>query len=194
MSAPLPKALRKGFKKLVEEELSRRAAALRLKISAATGRAGAFRSGGYHTATLNSVCQLFSDKFAILVDHGKMQRRFGVGIGVWFREGCFHLPEHLPISGKVVCQDERVLGSGRGEPVAEAVELIGAKREHRGAALQKGGDFRAVRLLDGDGLAVGAVPENPVSHFGQAFAAVDERRLAEDLAVRIEGGDLLGFG
>ena len=81
-----------------------------------------------------------------------------------------HLPENLP------------------------VELFGVKREHRGAALQKGVNFRAVRPLDGGGLAVGAVPENPVSHLGQAFAAVDERRLTEDLAVRIDGGDLMGFG
>lgn len=100
-----------------------------------------------------------------------------------------------------MCQDDGVvpvvLGSGRGAPVAEAVELHGVKRvkrEHGGAALWKGVDFRAVRLLGGSGLAVGAVPENPVSHLGQAFVAVDERRLAEDLAVRINGGDLMGFG
>ena len=37
MSAPLPKALRARFQKLVEEGLSGRAAALRLKVSPATG-------------------------------------------------------------------------------------------------------------------------------------------------------------
>lgn len=37
MSAPLPDALRLGFQKLVEEGLSGRAAALRLKLSPATG-------------------------------------------------------------------------------------------------------------------------------------------------------------
>jgi transposase len=37
MSAPLPLALRTRFQKLIEEGLSGRAAALRLKLSAATG-------------------------------------------------------------------------------------------------------------------------------------------------------------
>ena len=37
MSAPLPNALRARFQKLVEEGLSGRAAALRLKVSHATG-------------------------------------------------------------------------------------------------------------------------------------------------------------
>ena len=37
MSAPLPEALRARLKKLVEEGLSGRAAALRLRISAAAG-------------------------------------------------------------------------------------------------------------------------------------------------------------
>ncbi len=88
-----------------------------------------------------------------------------------------------------------VLGSGGGEPVAEAVELLGVESEHRGAALQQGVDFRAVRLLDGGGgLAVGAVPKDPVGHSGQAVAAVGELPLAEDLAVRIDDGDLVGLG
>ena len=111
----------------------------------------------------------------------------------------FHLPERLPISGERMGQDEGVppvvLGSGGGEPVAEAVELLGVESEHRGAALQQGVDFRAVRLLDGGGgLAVGAVPKDPVGHPGQAVAAVGELPLAEDLAVRIDDGDLAGFG
>ena len=37
MSAPLPEALRARFQKLIEEGLSGRAAALRLKLSPATG-------------------------------------------------------------------------------------------------------------------------------------------------------------
>ncbi|RXV60755.1 transposase, partial [Roseovarius sp. A46] len=37
MSAPLPDALRARFQKLIEEGLSGRAAALRLKVSPATG-------------------------------------------------------------------------------------------------------------------------------------------------------------
>lgn len=45
MSAPLPNALRARFQKLVEEGLSGRAAALRLKLSPATGRVGDLRSG-----------------------------------------------------------------------------------------------------------------------------------------------------
>ncbi|MEY3533347.1 MAG: hypothetical protein RI979_1371, partial [Pseudomonadota bacterium] len=37
MSAPLPNALRARFQQYIEEGLSGRAAALRLKVSAATG-------------------------------------------------------------------------------------------------------------------------------------------------------------
>ena len=54
MSAPLPNALRARLRKLIEEGLSGRAAALRLKLSPATGarwalatrkhRSGAFRA------------------------------------------------------------------------------------------------------------------------------------------------------
>jgi transposase len=42
MSAPLPDALRVRFQKLIEEELSGRAAALRLKLSPATGARWSF--------------------------------------------------------------------------------------------------------------------------------------------------------
>ena len=38
-----------------------------------------------------------------------------------------------------------VLGSGRREPVAEAVELLGVEREHGDAALRQGVHLRAVR-------------------------------------------------
>ena len=52
-----------------------------------------------------------------------------------------HLPARLPV-GEQMGQDEGVppvvLSSGRGEPVAEAVELLGVEREHRDAALQQG--------------------------------------------------------
>ena len=41
MSAPLPLALRTRFKRYIEEGLSGRAAAARLKLSAATGESGA---------------------------------------------------------------------------------------------------------------------------------------------------------
>jgi transposase len=49
MSAPLPKALRVRFQRYVEEGLSGRAAALRLKLSPATGarRARAIRTRGH---------------------------------------------------------------------------------------------------------------------------------------------------
>ena len=88
-----------------------------------------------------------------------------------------------------------VLGSGRREPVAEAVELLGVEREYGDAALQQGVHLRAVRLLDGGGgPAFGAAPEDPVGHLGQAVAAVRERPLAEELAVRDDRDDLMGLG
>ena len=110
-----------------------------------------------------------------------------------------HLPERLPVGGERTGQDEGVpavvLGSGRREPVAEAVELLGVEREHGDAALQQGVHLRAVRLLDGGGgPAFGAVPEDPVGHPGQAVAAVGEGAFAEELAVRVDDGDLVGSG
>ena len=109
------------------------------------------------------------------------------------------LPECFQISGARAGQNAGVppvvLGSGGGEPVAEAVELLGVERERRDAALEKGVRLRAVRLLDGGGgLAFGAVPEDPVGHLGQAFAVAGERPFAEKLAVRIDDGDLAGLG
>ena len=46
MSAPLPDALRARFQQLIEEGLSGRAAALRLKLSPARGHVGGLRSSG----------------------------------------------------------------------------------------------------------------------------------------------------
>ena len=67
-----------------------------------------------------------------------------------------HFPERLPVGRERSGQDEGVpsvvLGSGRGEAVAEAVELLGVEREHGDAALQQGVRLRAARLLDGGDL------------------------------------------
>ena len=61
-----------------------------------------------------------------------------------------------------------------------------------GEAAGEFGECRSVDALSGfdGGLAIGAVPEDPVGHLGQAVAAVGEL----PLAVRIDDGDLAGLG
>src|SRR6185369_16001385 len=97
------------------------------------------------------------------------------------------IAQHLRIPGVI-------LGAGRREAVAEAIELLGIDRMNAEATLHQALDDRAVWHLDGheDRLGCGSCYlEDPSRHRGQTFAAVSERARAEPAAAGIRHLDVM---
>jgi len=99
------------------------------------------------------------------------------------------IAEHMGIAAVV-------LGAGRREAVAEAVELLRVERMDREAALHHGLHHGPVRDLDGDpdGVRLGVRrSDEPVRHLRQSGAAVAEGTLSQDPALAVDDTDLVDF-